>query len=701
MKFCAVCLLLVFCATSSVAQLPAPPRYPVAPRGAATDDVGGVQVADPYRWLENATSPETRSWASEQGSLARQYLGQLPGRRAMGELVDRLSVGETVGAPFAAGERLFYFDKTGAENQPALLVQDRPTSPARVLVDPNVFSREGLFAIVDQSASPDGRYLAYAVSTQGSSWRTVRVRDVRAGQDQPNELHEIKEGPLEWTKDNRGFFYVRTDSAHAERQRIYYHRVDRSQRDDQIVYENAEHPDWRIHANVSEDGQYLVIALTARGDTRNRMYFIDLDKPGRPNLREPIVKLFDEADAMYQFVSSRGPIFYIRTNKDAPRARVVAVDINMPDENHWTNVVRETYDPLLEAVRVDDRIIAHRLHDAHSVLELYTLMGVARGTISLPGVGTAMHLSPNTDGREMYFDYTSFLQPTTVFRYDLETRNLAPFHESRADSTLAQFETTQLFFTTKDGTRVPMFITARRGITLDGSHATLLTGAGSFGISSTPIYSPLAAAWVAHGGIFAVANVRGGGEYGPVWHDAAIGTRKHVAIDDFIAAADFLVSQRYSHAGAIGAIGNRVGGLLAAAAAMQRPDLFGAVSVDNAPLDMLHYPQFDDERSWVAEFGSPEKTPELRALLSYSPVNSVRAGAYPATLVSVEENGETIPPAHGYKWAAALQAAQTAPLPILLRVEPSTANGAGTSMAKRIALDADRVAFLADALRGK
>ncbi len=706
MKVRAVFFLACICigggVASAGAQLPAPPaRYPSAPRGGEVDDFGGAQVADPYRWMENPAAPDTRAWLAAENAFATTYLAHLPRREALGTMVARFSSAPAGAAPFNGGDRVFYFENTGRDNQPLLYVRDRPALAPRVLLDPNVFSREGLIAIVDQAASPDGRWLAYAVSTQGSSWRIVRVRDVRTTQDQPDELHEIKDGPIAWSKDNRGFFYTRTDSARADRQRVFYHRLGRKQSDDQLVYENVEHPDWRVHADLSEDGQYLVLALAPHGETRNRLYFIDLDNPGHPNLRAPVVKLFDDGDALYQFVSNRGPVFFVRTSKNAPRTRVIAVDINTPDENHWTTVVRETYDPLIEAVRVDDRIIAHRLHDAHAVLELYTLTGLARGTIPLPGVGTVSGLVSRGDMRDVYFVYSSFLQPPGYYRYDLETRNSAPFHELRADSSLAQFETTQLFFTSKDGTRVPMFITARRGMKLDGTSAALLSGNGSFGISTTPTYSPLVAAWLMQGGVYAIANVRGGGEYGPAWHDAATGTHKQSAIDDFLAAAEFLISQRYTHQGALGAIGSGAGGLLVAAAATQRPSIFSAIAIDNAYLDATRASRSIDARDWIAEFGTPEHNSELRALLAYSPVSNARAGDYPPTLVSAAENDDVIPAFHSYKWVAALQAAQAAPAPIVLRVEPNAGHGPGTPTLRRIAIEADRLTFLTDALLAK
>jgi prolyl oligopeptidase len=451
---------------------------------------------------------------------------------------------------------------------------------------------------------------------------------------------------------------------------------------------------------VSEDGQYLVIALRQRSEPRTRMYFIDLDNPKRPNLSAPIVKLFDAGDALYEFVASEGPLFFIRTTRNAPRARVVAVDINAADENHWTTVVRESYDALIEARRVDDRIVAHRLHDAHSTLDLYSLDGGGRGTIALPGVGTVTALTARPEARELYYTFTSFLQAPVAYRFDLDTRNSIAFREMRPDTTLMAFETTQLFYTSKDGTRVPMFITARRGTTLNGTLSTLLEADGSFGHSATPRFSPMISTWLQNGGVYAVANVRGGGEYGRLWHDAARGSKKQTSVDDLIAAAEFLIGQRYTRAASLGVIGGGDGGLLAGAAITQRPELFGAAAIEGGLLDLVRYPRFTIGWTWTSEFGSPDVPAELRVVSALSPLNAVRAGTrYPATLVTAGDYDDVIPPAHSYKFAAALQSSQAGAAPILLRSDPDIGHGPGIPTARQIAIDADRLVFLINTLR--
>jgi prolyl oligopeptidase len=671
----------------------AAPAYPVTSRGGQVDEVAGTRVPDPYRWLESVSSPAVRGWITAQNAVTDAFFARAPHRKEIHDLVASAWNFPRIGAPFAAGERVFFYENGGLENQATLYVRDRPEAQARVLIDPNALSSDGLIAVVDQSASPDGRYLEYGVSKQGSAARLVRIRDVKTAQDLGDELRDVVDSSVAWTRDERGFFYVRHDA----RQIVCYHRLGRPQSDDQTIYENADAPDWRYAVRVSEDGQYLLIAARVGTDPHNRLYLIDLDNPGRPNLRAPLVKLFDTNDALYEFVANDGPVFYLRTDKGAPRGRLVAVDINMPDANHWTAVIRETYDPLVEVVRVGDRFAAHRLRDAHSVLELYALDGGNRGAVQLPGVGTVSELHARPDSHELSFVYTSLLQPPAPYRYDFESRNLLSYGDARPDTALVRYETTQLFFTSKDGTRVPMFITARRGITLDGTHATLLTGGGGFNTSMTPAFSPDIWTWLELGGIYAAANVRGGGENGRAWHDSASGPRKQVAVDDFVAAAEFLIGQRYTRSAMLGITGRGHAGLLVAAAMTQRPRLFGAAVIDDGLFDMTRFTRLGEGASWIAEYGSPDKASDLRALLAYSPLHAVAADvAYPPTLLTAGEYDEIIAPSHSYKFAASLQRSQGSVA--LLRVVLDAGYGPGVPTSKRIALDADRLTFLATVL---
>jgi prolyl oligopeptidase len=699
---------VVFLRATAEGQTPSSgsPKYPASPKGGQIDDLGGIRIPDPYRWLEAPSSPDVRAWVAAQNALSESFLSQIARRREIQDLTTREWNYTKVSAPFAAAERMFYFENSGLENQRVLYTQDRTDPMARVLLDANAFSNEGLISIVAASPSPDGRYLAYTVSAHGSSWLSVRVRDLRTGQDVGEELRGIRDPRLAWTKDERGFFYVRVEQGRGfssnplvpdGKQRVFYHRVGRSQSDDQVIYEDA--PSTVLRADVSDDGQYLVITSRNGTELQNRLAFIDLDNPKRPNLAAPIVKLFDNADAVYEFVANEGNVFFVRTTKGAARGRLVGVDINMPDANYWTTIIRETFDVLTWVRRVDDRFVVHRLHDAHSELTLHSLDGGPRGTVPMPGVGTVTELRPRPELRDFYFTFTSFLQPPSVYRYDLDARVMMVYKETRPDTSLARWETTQLFYTSKDGTRVPMFITARRGINLDGSHPTLLAGAPGFNVSMTPTYSPEIAAWLALGGIYAVPNVRGGGEDGRAWHDVATGSKKSVAVDDFLAAADFLIDQRYTRAGSIAVTGHDHGAMLAAAAMLRRPELFGAALLDEGVFDLARFNRFTVGASWTPEYGSPDRSSDLQALLAYSPLHVADAErTYPATLITVGDRDDVVPPIHSYKLAATLQASQRGPAPILLRADYDMGFGTGAPTSNLKALSANRLAFLVNAL---
>ncbi len=689
---------------AALAQVMLNPTYPATRRETQTDDVAGVHISDPYRWLEDVGSPEVHAWAAAQTTVTRSFLEQLPRRNEIAGIASRVWSSPSWDMPSFGGERVFFTHSDGRANQPVVDVQDRRDMPVRTLIDPNAFSEEGLIAVVDQTPSPDGRYLAYAISTQGSSWRTIHIRDLRTNQDLADELPGIWNAHIAWTDDDRGFVYTRSDVgrptgnplAPQGRQQLVYHRVGQPRSSDRIVFERPDHPEWRLRADVSDDGQYFVVAARSLSAEPNRMYLIDLANPGHPNFGAPLVTLFDAGDAAYDFVANDGPVFFVRTTKSAPRGRVIAVDINAPGEDHWTTVVRESNDPIVSVLRVDDRLVVQRVRDAHSALDLFTLDGVARGTIPLPGVGTVTRLAAH--GRTLFYEYSSVLQSRAVYQYDLDARVLGAYHAPQPDTTLAEYETTPLFFTSGDGTRVPMFVTARRGITLDGSHATLLSAFGAFGDAATPSFSPLVVAWLQMGGIFATANVRGGGEYGRAWHDAAMTVHKRVSIDDLIAAAEFLVNQRYTRPSMLGAFGEGVGGLLAGAAITRRPDLFAAAAIDGGLFDMSRFDRFAAARDWTPEFGSPGDSTELRAMLDYSPLAAVHIGAsYPPVLLTAGARDDYLTPANSYKFVAALQAARSGAV-ALLRVDDDLGHGPGAPRGRSASLDADRLTFLAATL---
>jgi prolyl oligopeptidase len=690
------------------------PTYPATRRGGQVDELGGMTVADPFRWLEDPGSAEVARWIAAENAVTDTILNRVAGRADIRARVERLWNYAKVRPPFSAGDRTFMPENDGLENQAVLWVRDARNGIPRLLLDGDLFAQDGSVAIAALAPSPDGRYLAYGVSKHGSQWREFRVRDVRTRQDLSDTVRGIAQSSVSWTRDERGFFYVRTDReggggmagvpatlAPSRPQRVFYHRIGQRQSQDQTIFERAEHFDWRYGVVVSEDGQYAVITIASGAGMGepSRVYFIDLDNPKRPNVGAPVVRLFDAADAMYEFISSRGSLFYLRTNRAAPRGRVVAVDINAPSESRWQTIVGESYDPLVEAVRVDDRIIAHRLRDAHSVLELYDLGGTARGSIPLPGIGTVGEFTSDANERAAYFAFSSFLIPPLVLRYDFETRTVVRYREPRAATDLGDYETTQIFFNSKDGARVPIFVTARRGLVRDGSHPTLLVADGGFDRAMTPHFSPAVAAWLEIGGVYAVASVRGGGEYGRAWRVSGAGPQKQNAFDDFAGAAEFLISQRYTRPSALAIAGRGNGGLAVGAVLTQHPELVGAALIDGGLLDLVRFNRFTFGWMWTPEYGSPVDGNQLRTLLAYSPLHNVRNGTrYPATFITTGERDDGIPPLHALKFAAAMQGAQAGSAPILLRVEGDAGELDLMPTLRRVALDADRLTFLAAAL---
>jgi prolyl oligopeptidase len=698
---------------STPAQAAAPLHYPTTHRGAQVDDIHGLRIADPYRWLEDVTSPDVRRWIDEQNAFTESFLAR------SGTLRDsiRSRMAELLGyrrvrPPLFGGDKLYLMDFGGLDDQPVIYVQDRPKTALRVVLDATALSTDGSVSMVSESPSPDGRYLGYGVSINGSDWQQFRVRDVRAVRDLADTVIGIRRSRMAWTKDGRGFFYVRSDFDIGARTanpigvdrapRVFYHRVGERQAQDQLVYERPDHPDWLFDVVVSDDGQYAVISATRGSEEQNRLFFIDLDRPKRPNIGAPIVTLFDVPDAKYQFLSSRGSLFYLLTTRDAPRGRVVAVDINAPHPSRWTTVVKETYDALVGARRVGNRMLAHRLKDARSMLELYDLDGSPRGEVALPAVGSVGEITTGFDDEEFYFTFSSFLIPPKVFRYVMETRALTEQRSASVPTDLTKYVTTQLFATAKDGMRIPLFVTSRSDVPMDGSNPTLLVGDGAFAHWMSPTFSPEVIGWLEMGGVYAVANVRGGGEYGRAWHEAGMLGRKQTSIDDFIAAAEYLIAQRYTRPASLALGGHVSGGLLAAATALARPQLAAAVLVDAGVLDLARFDKFTIGPSWTPEYGSPAEPAQLKPLLDYSPLQNVRDGTrYPAFFITAGQNDDRVAPIHSYKFAAAMQAAQAASAPILLRVERRAGHGDHDPTRKALAATADRLLFLATVLGAK
>ncbi|MDQ3950941.1 MAG: prolyl oligopeptidase family serine peptidase, partial [Gemmatimonadota bacterium] len=565
---------LVASAGLALAQAPSL-QYPPSRRVDQIDDYHGTRVADPYRWLEDLASPDTRGWIDAQNALTRSYLDTLAERPRIRATLTQLWDYPKYGIPTRRNGRLFYSENSGLQNQPVYYVRDRDSDEERVLLDPNTLSSDGTVAISTVAPSPDGTLLGYGVSTSGSDWQEFRVREVRTARDLADTLRWIKFSGIAWTKDNRGFFYSRFDAPTEAEQRsgatraaphrghkVYYHRLGEPQSNDRLILERPDNPDWLFNTEVSDDGQYAVITVSQGSDERTRLYFIDMSRARRPAIGNPVVRLLDEFDASYDFVHSEGMVFYVRTNHQAPNSRLVAIDINARRPSAWRTVIPNGPDPLVAADVIGRRVVATYLADDRSSVRIFSLRGQPLGQMPLPGIGAVAGITGERSDRDFFYSFASFLQPPTIYQFDLERRSNLLYRQPTVAFDASRYETRQVFVTSKDGTRVPMFVTARRGLVLDGRNPTLMHAYGGFNISMTPAFSPTTLAWLDMGGVYAVPNLRGGGEYGRAWHKAGMLERKQNVFDDFVAAAEYLVREGYTSPSRLAISGGSNGGLL-------------------------------------------------------------------------------------------------------------------------------------------
>ena len=678
-------------------------EYPPARQSDVVDDYHGTLVPDPYRWLEDPDSPETRAWIEAENRLTTTYLAHIPDRPAIERRLTQLWDYPKFGAPFRKGGGYFFFKNEGLQNQAVLYAQGSLTAEPRVLLDPNLLSEDGTVALSTLAVSEDGTLLAYGTSTSGSDWEEFRVRDVADARDRPDHLRWIKFSGASWTHDGGGFFYSRypeptgTDALRAVNrfQKLYYHRLGTEQTADVLVYEQPDQPDWGVNGTVTDDGRYLILTVWLGTDRRNRLYWLDLEDSRRPRVQGKVVRMLDDFDASYSAVGNDGPVFYVLTDRDAPRKRVVAVDTRRPDRAHWREVIPQGED-VIDAVQIiHDRFVVNSLHDAHSRLRLFSMDGRLERELALPTLGAVSTITGERRDTEMFYAFTSFLYPTTIFRYDFPSAGTSVFKAPTLDFDPSRYATEQVFYRSKDGTRVPMFLTHRKGIPLDGSNPTYLYGYGGFNISLTPSFSVALLVWLEMGGVCAVPNLRGGGEYGEEWHQAGMHEKKQNVFDDFIGAAEYLIAREYTSPAKLAISGGSNGGLLVGAAMTQRPELFAAALPSVGVFDMLRFHQFTIGWAWVAEYGSADSAAQFLYLYAYSPLHHLVAGThYPATLITTADHDDRVVPGHSFKFAAALQAAQGAPRPILIEIETKAGHGAGKPTSKVIAEQADRWAFL-------
>jgi prolyl oligopeptidase len=679
---------------------------PRARTGNVLDDYHGTKVADPYRWLEDTDAPDTKAWVEAENCVTFAFLEKIPEREQIKQRLTKIWDYPKFGTPFKDGGRYFFFKNDGLQNQSVLYVQRTLADPPAVLLDPNRLSEDGTVALSALEVSDDGRYLAYSTSASGSDWQEFLVRDIATGRDLADHLKWVKFSGASFTKDGAGFFYSRYPQPEGAAlqsvnrdMKLYYHRVGTDQSADVLVYERPDQPDWGFGAGVTDDGRYLVTSVWLGTDRRNRVYYQDLGDPMRPVVKGEMVRLLDEFDAGYGFAGNDGPVFYFWTDLDAPRGRLVAIDTRNPARANWREVIPQGKDVLQGAQIVNHTFVASYLVDARSALRLFGMDGTPKGEIALPTLGSLGGVSGRPDEPEMFYAFTSFLYPTTIFRYDFTTGRSEVFKAPELDFDASGYETRQVFYGSKDGTRVPMFITYKKGIPMDGSNPTYLYGYGGFNISITPSFSPGILAWLEMGGIYAVPNLRGGAEYGEEWHQAGMLEKKQNVFDDFIAAAEYLIRERYTSTPKLAIGGGSNGGLLVGAAMTQRPELFGAALPAVGVMDMLRFHKFTIGWAWVTEYGSADSANQFDFLRKYSPLHNLKPGtAYPATMVTTADHDDRVVPGHSFKFAAALQAAHTGSAPVLIRVETKAGHGAGKPTAKVIEEQADRWAFLVEVL---
>jgi prolyl oligopeptidase len=709
----ALLTLLVACATApssatkAVNTAPAIEKiqYPAAARGTVVDDYHGTKIADPYRWFEDPNAQATKDWVTAENALAQPFLERLPQRAWLGDRLKQLWTYERFGVPRREGGKYFYLRNDGTQDQSVLYVADSLDAPPRVLVDPNGNRDDATIALSQWEPSPDGKILAYALSDGGTDWNTWHFRRVSDGTDLPVILKYSKFWPVSWARDSSGVYYdkypLKTNQSaedsrgdDAGRPDIWFHKLGDEQSADKHIYAVTDHPTRIPSGVVTEDGRWFVIGIFDGYET-NAWMVQDLRKPdSRPQ------PLFVKWDALYNFLGSKGDELYFSTTKDAPRSRVIAVNARDAAPEKWRTIVPQGEYSMNNASYVGGRVVVEYTRDARSLVRLFDTSGAMAGEVKLPGLGTATGFVGSGDNPETFFSYSDYLSPARILRLDVSNNTASEFRTPKVPADFSPYVTEQVFYVSKDGTRVPMFITRRKDAPRDGNQPVMLYGYGGFNVTLSPAFSPAIQSWLEMGGIYAVANLRGGGEYGEEWHQAGTKLRKQNVFDDFIAAAEYLIREKYTSSKRLAILGRSNGGLLVGAALTQRPDLFGAALPGVGVMDMLRYQTASaNARQWSSDLGLSEDPGEFKAIRAYSPVHNVKPGVcYPPTLVTTADRDDRVVPWHSYKFAAELQHVQSCANPVMIRIETRAGHGAGKPVWMQIEDIADQFGFVANAL---
>ena len=698
-RFLALLSLLAFLATGISAQNGY--DYPKPKKIDQVDDYHGTKVSDPYRWMEDSKSADLQSWIEAENKITSAYLAGIPERDQIKSRLTELWNYERYSSPTKIGNKYIYSKNDGLQNQSVLYIADSITDPGRVFFDPNKLSADGTAALSGSSFTDDGKLWAYGVAIAGSDRTQWKVMNVETGEHLPDTLKPNRQGGVSWLNDNSGFYYSRFPDAVAgaelkganKFQKLYFHKLGTPQSEDYVVYERPEDGELFVGGGVTEDGNWLVISVAKGTERMNMVYFknLTMEKAG-------ILPLVTDRTNSYSFVGNDGPVFYFRTDKDAERGKLVSVNV-LAKEHVWKDVVPQGDETLNGVQMINDQFVLNYLKDAYTQIRIHDKDGKHVRNVELPGIGSAGGFGGKQKDTETFYSFTSYNAPPTIFRYDMKTGTSTVFRKAGVKFDGSQYEVKQVKYTSKDGTVVPMFLTYKKGLKLDGTNPTILYGYGGFNISQTPGFSVARVPWLEMGGVFAVANIRGGAEYGKSWWANGAKLKKQNVFDDFIAAGEWLIANKYTSNTKLAIQGGSNGGLLVGAVLNQRPDLFGAALPAVGVMDMVRFTEFTVGAAWKSDYGDPKNPAEFKALYAYSPLHNIKAGTkYPATMVTTADTDDRVFPAHSFKYAAALQEAQAGSAPVLIRIETKAGHGAGKPTSKQIQEQADIYAFLVKSL---